>query len=168
MNKCKHCGIETTNEKFCSRSCAASVNNVGVVRNGRKHEPYECIVCGTVKYARADHNGKYCSQPCQMKHQHDERIRKWKAGGEISKGPLKKYLVDTWGHFCYVCGIGDWNGKTIVLELEHKNGKSWDNSEENIALICPNCHSQTSTYKGANKGNGRHARRERYAQGKSY
>jgi len=99
---------------------------------------------------------------------HKKRLEIWRDTGEVGKSVIKRYLAETWGEYCYVCGIGDWNGKTIVLELEHKNGKSWDNSEENVALICPNCHSQTDTYKGANKGNGRHARRERYAQGKSY
>jgi len=168
LNKCKHCGIETTNEKFCSRSCAASVNNRGIVRNGRKHEPYNCIVCGTEKYARPQQRARYCSIKCQQKYQHDQRIQEWKTSGKIGKTTLKKYLIDTWGHYCYVCGIGDWNGKTIVLELEHKNGKSWDNSEENVALICPNCHSQTDTYKGANRGNGRYTRRKRYHLGLSY
>lgn len=60
------------------------------------------------------------------------------------------------------------NGKDIVLELEHKDGNSQNNSKENVCLICPNCHSQTPTYKGKNKGNGRHSRRKRYAEGKSY
>ena len=69
---------------------------------------------------------------------------------------------------CYTCGITEWSGKEIVLELEHVDGDSSNNAEENLSLICPNCHSQTSTYKNRNKGNGRHARRERYAQGLSY
>ena len=55
-----------------------------------------------------------------------------------------------------------------MLELEHKNGNSNDNSLENVCLVCPNCHSQTPTYKGRNKGNGRYMRRERYRDGKSY
>ena len=54
------------------------------------------------------------------------------------------------------------------MELEHNDGNSQNNSLDNLSLICPNCHSQTPTYKGANKGNGRHYRRVRYAEGKSY
>ena len=92
----------------------------------------------------------------------------WKAGKRVDKSVIKRYLTETTGNFCYVCGIGDWNGKTIVLDLEHIDGNSDNNREDNVALICPNCHSQTSTYKGRNKGNGRHTRRERYAEGKSY
>jgi len=66
------------------------------------------------------------------------------------------------------CGITEWNGKEIVLELEHIDGNSLNNTEENLSLLCPNCHSQTDTYKGKNKGSGRHYRKVRYQKGKSY
>jgi hypothetical protein len=67
-----------------------------------------------------------------------------------------------------VCSIETWNDKPIVLELEHKDGNSENNRPENLCLICPNCHSQTETFKGKNKGNGRHVRRTRYKEGKSF
>ena len=59
-------------------------------------------------------------------------------------------------------------GKSIVLELEHIDGNSDNNTEENLTILCPNCHSQTLTYKNRNKGNGRHNRRMRYHEGKSF
>ena len=43
----------------------------------------------------------------------------------------------------------------IPLEIEHIDGNYLNNIESNLLLLCPNCHSLTSTYKGANKGNGR-------------
>ena len=43
-----------------------------------------------------------------------------------------------------------WNGKPIVLDLDHINGDNTDNRLVNLRFLCPNCHSQTSTYKGAN------------------
>jgi 5-methylcytosine-specific restriction endonuclease McrA len=50
---------------------------------------------------------------------------------------------------CEKCGLGDtWQGDIIVHQLEHKNGNKLDNRLENIQLLCPNCHSQTSTYAG--------------------
>lgn len=104
---------------------------------------------------------------CQHGYEYAERIAYWKRTGTISKGPLKRYLAEKQTG-CWECGITDWNGKPIVLELEHINGNSNDNSEENVSLLCPNCHSQTDTYKGKNRGNGRHDRRQRYAEGKSY
>lgn len=39
--------------------------------------------------------------------------------------------------------------------MEHIVGDYTNNSEENLILLCPNCHSLTATYKGANKGHGR-------------
>lgn len=49
-----------------------------------------------------------------------------------------------------LCGINIWNGKSLVLELEHKDGDTYNNKRENLELLCPNCHSQTSTWRGRN------------------
>jgi len=50
---------------------------------------------------------------------------------------------------CEICGIGpEWNGKKLILELDHVNGNSSDHRLENLRILCPNCHTQTSTFKG--------------------
>jgi hypothetical protein len=48
---------------------------------------------------------------------------------------------------CNKCGIKDWNGKNITLEIEHKDGDNWNNRQNNLELLCPNCHSQTLTFR---------------------
>jgi len=128
---------------------------------------YNCINCGKLQENRPNTAGKYCSQTCQHEFQYKTRIEKWKSGEIIGKGPLKRYLSEK-KEGCWECGITEWNGKNIVLELEHIDGNSSNNLEENLSLLCPNCHSQTNTYKGKNKGSGRHYRRTRYAEGKSF
>ncbi|MFM8435430.1 MAG: HNH endonuclease [Planctomycetia bacterium] len=52
---------------------------------------------------------------------------------------------------CSSCGISDWNGKAITLQLDHINGDSSDHRKDNLQLLCPNCHSQTETWCGRNK-----------------
>jgi len=49
---------------------------------------------------------------------------------------------------CARCGLDEWQGQRIVLELDHVNGAHTDNRLENLRLLCPNCHSLTETYAG--------------------
>jgi len=128
---------------------------------------FECLHCGTENKWSHSNKNKYCNTPCQHEFQHQQRIVEWKETGKIGKNPVKRYLSEQ-KEGCWECGITDWNGKTIVLELEHIDGNSSNDIEENLSLLCPNCHSQTDTYKGKNVGKGRHYRRQRYAEGKSY
>lgn len=51
---------------------------------------------------------------------------------------------------CECCGITDWNGKHITLQLHHRNGNPRDNAFENLEVLCPNCHSQTDNYGSKN------------------
>lgn len=68
---------------------------------------------------------------------------------------LKNYLFRSGlkEHKCEIdsCGISEWNGKPAPLELDHINGDPRDNRLENLRVICPNCHAQTSTYRAKNK-----------------
>ena len=52
---------------------------------------------------------------------------------------------------CAECGVKDvYNGKPIVLQIDHINGNNWDNRSDNLRFLCPNCHSQTETFGNKN------------------
>jgi HNH endonuclease len=51
---------------------------------------------------------------------------------------------------CEECGISEWRGERLALELHHRNGERHDNRLENLAILCPNCHSQSDTWGGKN------------------
>jgi|688.fasta_scaffold975920_1 hypothetical protein len=48
---------------------------------------------------------------------------------------------------CSICGISEWNFKQISCELDHINGVSHDHTLQNLRILCPNCHSQTDTFR---------------------
>ncbi len=52
---------------------------------------------------------------------------------------------------CAECGLVEWRGKKISLQLHHKNGINNDHRIENLQFLCPNCHALTETYAGKNK-----------------
>jgi len=62
----------------------------------------------------------------------------------------KRRVLEEQEHKCNHCEIAEWNGKHIVLELEHKDGNTKNNKRTNLECICPNCHSQTETWRGRN------------------
>lgn len=125
-----------------------------------------CLNCNSILNKRTN---KYCSNKCQKEYEYKSFIKKWK-NGEISgmRGKyqislhIRRYLFEKYDAKCCNCGWNEMNKYTgmIPLEIEHKDGNFENNSEENLILICPNCHSLTSTYKGANVNHGRTARKK--------
>lgn len=68
-----------------------------------------------------------------------------------------QYLVRTGRkkYSCEKCGISEWNGGKITLELHHKDGNHTNNRLENLEILCPNCHSQTENFRFKNKKHNR-------------
>jgi hypothetical protein len=161
---------------FCNRSCSASVNNtkriskitksITKTKNKKIRKNKEngiCLHCSTIIYSQRQ---IYCSQRCFFKNKWE--LFKNNPNSVWSSKRRKKQLVEELGHQCQKCLNTTWNNLPIYLEIEHINGNSDDHSRENTTLLCPNCHSQTPTFKALNIGNGRAFRRQRYSEGKSY
>lgn len=79
-------------------------------------------------------------------------------GKEWGSELLRKYIhhYEILEYRCHGnnCGLTDWHGSHLVLELDHISGKRNDNRKENLRWLCPNCHSQTDTFRGRNKNPG--------------
>ena len=158
---CVKCNCVTDNPKFCSRSCAVSYNNKGIVRNGESKPP--CIQCN----GKVDNNNKqtkFCSMECSNLHKANLLKIKIVSNGATTHYSLKNFLVAE-SNKCSACGIGnEYNGKPLTLELDHIDGDRANNVLSNVRLLCPNCHSQTETFRFKNFGNpkGKESRAKRY------
>ena len=168
---CLHCGKEIKSghlrKKFCNQSCAASYNN-----RKRDHKPLIdgiCLNCGT-EFHKKQNGTKFCCQKCQLEYQHKKYIERWKNGEEDGmsgeyglSSHIRNYLLEKHNNKCEKCGWGEENPNThtIPLEIHHKDGDYKNNKEENLQVLCPNCHSLTETYKSHNK-KGRKGRKKYY------
>lgn len=154
---------EKRRNRFCSQSCAATHRNQGVVRVVTVN-PVECAHCGAIKETR--HN-KYCDA-CITANVYSNKIHDTAVAKMDST--RRRILLETREYKCESCGLSEWLGQPIPLELDHIDGNPDNNSETNLRLICPTCHALTDTYKGANSGNSarQKMRRRRYKEGKTY
>lgn len=167
-SRCKKCHTKLPYKKrhnqFCSHSCSASFNNMGIARNGKTKKDIPCLNCGTITK-----NPKFCC--CQCKADYDwKRVKNdvQKTGIVTTAYIGKRYLLEIKGERCEICGTMKWMNKNVPLVCDHINGNPDDNTLTNLRLVCGNCDMQLPTYKSKNLGNGRYFRRKRYADGKSY
>ena len=71
---------------------------------------------------------------------------------DIQSNKVRKKLLDEGykSHQCECCGLSEWLGEPIPLELHHKDGNRFNNDLANFQLLCPNCHAKTDSYRGKN------------------
>lgn len=69
----------------------------------------------------------------------------------LTQQTVKEHFIKSHEYKCEKCGISDWNGMPITLQLHHKDGDHNNNEESNLSLLCPNCHSQTENFCGKKK-----------------
>lgn len=172
--QCKQCGADfqvsgkNARKTFCNRSCAASFNNSHTPKrvSTRVPGPEFCTVCGN------KNNNRYaqrCSLTCVAVQRRERYINQWLAGeivhtSEYLSPIIRGYLRGLRGSAaCWQCGWDAINPLTgsIPTEIDHIDGDSRNNTLSNLRLICPNCHSLTTTYRNLNAGNGRETRKQR-------
>lgn len=164
MYKCEKCEKEFTSYRGLNGHKRLHGDSNGSYSMSRRKTPlpiFNCKNCGKTKsYDPNTTNGTYCSNKCQGEYTRKQNNQKV-LNGNGSAGLLKRYLIETFGYKCSMCGISEWNGKNLMLHLDHIDGNSDNNAADNGRILCPNCHSQTDTYIGRNIKN---TKRNRYLQ----
>lgn len=85
-------------------------------------------------------------RPAMYYIENDIPIQSYKLKEKLIKDQIKE-------NCCEICGLSVWQEKILPLELHHKNGNHYDNSLDNLMILCPNCHSIQGNNSGANIGN---------------
>lgn len=129
------------NGKLC---CSSSANGCAV--NRKKNSD---ALKKSIKDNKIDYTERYKNLPDSIKNK-----MKWNKGINPATsftyggtGSHKLVLIKERGHKCQVCNRSTWNKQPITLELEHIDGDTKNNIKENLQLMCPNCHSQTPTWR---------------------
>jgi len=161
MEVCKKCGTEFEVRKdfvnYCSWKC----------RNGNEldEEAKKKISRGVKKFLDNLSDDEYenwkqnAHKNCKANGKRLSEIWKQKILDtplhELKFNRLRKRIIFEQESECNGCGIKEWRGHFLSLELEHKDGDNQNNERENLEALCPNCHSITDTWRGRNKRNGR-------------
>lgn len=166
MSTCQYCNIlfkpcKHSLGMFCSRSCSVSWTNKKNPKRKRTSRLYFCFAC-SIPLSKPGQK-KYCSSTCKAKNSKQEKIKQWLDGkwngsrksGDISSH-VRNYLLKQAGYACTTCGWSEINPyiSKVILTIDHVDGNAFNNSPDNLRVICYNCHTLTPTFGSLNKGNG--------------
>lgn len=93
----------------------------------------------------------FTGQAWNKNHFNYDRFRN---GNVIKSSQAIDALTFLRGHRCEHCGLAEWMGQLICLEVHHIDGDSLNNELDNLRLLCPNCHAFTENYRGKNINSG--------------
>lgn len=70
----------------------------------------------------------------------------------LAHGTKRRRILIEQDNCCLECGIKEWRDNPITLELDHIDGDKRNETRDNLRYLCPNCHSQTPTWRGRKNG----------------
>lgn len=145
MKICPKCNIEHERKgTFCSRKCANS-RTFSEESKQKKSNANK----GKVGWLRGltlnDARVKKIVENKKKKHEEKTKTADFNT---LSENQKRKRILIEQDYRCSECGIEQmWNCKPLKFELDHISGIRKDNTRNNLRMVCPNCHSQTPTYK---------------------
>lgn len=152
---CLYCGKEIvgkdSRQKFCNQRCNGLYHNKIKFGINKINTNNYCLSCNK----EIPYGHKYCDNTCKNNYEYKQYILKWKNGeenGESGVGGIsshiRRYLFEQYHDSCQICGWSEKNKYTdkVPLQIHHIDGDCTNNKEENLQLLCPNCHSLTETF----------------------
>lgn len=147
----KNGGNQTILKNFITRY------NIDITHFNRSKTPVKnyCLNCGS----EINHKTKFCNNTCHAEYNRKQYIERWKQGletGTVGKDVIatavRKYMFEKYNNSCQKCGWNKVNEFTdlVPLQIHHIDGDCKNNKENNLELLCPNCHALTENFGSRN------------------
>lgn len=128
--------------KYCNRKCSNTRKHSEETKKKISEKVKGNPLCGWRK-------GKKISEDEKRKISETKRKKRLEMNFDDIKDWSSKRIriIEEQEGKCFECGISEWNGKSISLEIEHLDANRNNNKRSNLIALCPNCHSQTKTWR---------------------
>jgi len=152
MKKCKKCGKDFEPIKglinYCSLECR---NSRSWSEDDKKKKSISAKNSDKVKKANSNRPDDFWVKITETRRKNHKKKILEAEFENLSFNSLRFRILYEQDNKCNRCGLNEWLGQELVLELEHKDGNNKNNDRSNLEMICPNCHSLTQTWRGRNK-----------------
>jgi 5-methylcytosine-specific restriction endonuclease McrA len=148
--QCEKCGATHDGSygsgRFCSQPCARSF------ASAEKREEINAKVSKTLKGRKPEFSLEQMQRGIAA--QKATKLRQLLSAdwNTLCVDTKKKRVVIEQDGKCQRCGIDKWLGEPLILQVDHADGNAQNDARENLRGLCPNCHSQTPTFCGKNRG----------------